>query len=452
MSTVSLPTSPTADSPPLWQQLQACSQALRAVRGGSNHALALATVEPRLRAAAQALLFAVLREWGRTQAIRQHLVSRSPPPAVDALLCVGLALAIADESAMYPMHTLVNQLVEAAKRDPSTRAQAAFINACVRRFGREKTACLQAVAQKPQARWNHPEWWISAVKQDHAQQWQAILQASLVAAPMAVRVNRRRMAREELQAKWQAAGVQTQSIGEDGLLLQQARPVTALEGFAQGWFSVQDAGAQLAAPLLLQGLTTGSQKTLRVLDACAAPGGKTAHLLERADVEVLALDIDAARCERISDNLQRLGLQATVLCADAGIASSWWDGQAFDAILLDAPCTASGIVRRHPDIPWLRRQTDLAALAKQQKNLLQALWPLLAKGGHLLYCTCSLFRQEGLDQVQAFLANNTEAHLLPSPGQLIPGIASNTRSLSDNLAGEHDGFFYALLEHRATGA
>jgi len=187
------------------------------------------------------------------------------------------------------------------------------------------------------------------------------------------------------------------------------------------------------------------------LDACAAPGGKTAHLLERADVEVLALDIDAARCERISDNLQRLGLQATVLCADAAKPSSWWDGRAFDAILLDAPCTASGIVRRHPDIPWLRRQTDLAALAKQQKNLLQALWPLLAKGGHLLYCTCSLFRQEGLDQVQAFLANNTEAHLLPSPGQLIPGIPSNTRSLSDNLAGEHDGFFYALLERRATG-
>jgi 16S rRNA (cytosine967-C5)-methyltransferase len=203
-----LSTSSTADSPALWQQLQACSQALRAVRAGSNHALALASVEPRLRSAAQALLFAVLREWGRTQAIRQHLVSRSPPPAVDTLLCVGLALAIAEESAMYPMHTLVNQLVEAAKRDPSTRAQAAFINACVRRFGREKTACLQAVAQKPQARWNHPEWWITAVKQDHAQHWQAILQASLVAAPMAVRVNRRRMAREELQAQWLAAGVQ----------------------------------------------------------------------------------------------------------------------------------------------------------------------------------------------------------------------------------------------------
>jgi 16S rRNA (cytosine967-C5)-methyltransferase len=340
----------------------------------------------------------------------------------------------------------VNQLVEAAKRDPSTRAQAAFINACVRRFGREKTACLQAVAQKPQARWNHPEWWISAVKQDHARHWQAILQASLVAAPMAVRVNRRRMAREELQAKWQAAGVQTQSIGEDGLLLQLAKPVTALEGFAQGWFSVQDAGAQLAAPLLLQGLTTGAQKTLRVLDACAAPGGKTAHLLERADVEVLALDIDAARCERISDNLQRLGLQATVLCADAAQPADWWDKHRFDAILLDAPCTASGIVRRHPDIPWLRRESDLAGLAAQQTKLLQALWPLLAAGGRLLYCTCSLFNREGVEQIQAFLANNSDAYLLKSPGQLFPRMTVNNTSVSDNLSDEHDGFFYALLE------
>ena len=440
-----------SSSPPLWQQLQACSRALQAVRGGQNHALALASVEPRLRAAAQALLFAVLREWGRTQAVRQHLVSRSPPPAVDALLCVGLALAIPDASAMYPMHTLVNQLVEAAKRDPATRAQSAFINACVRRFGREKSACLQVVAQLPQARWNHPEWWIKAVKLDHPQHWQAVLQASQQAAPMTLRVNRRRIDRETLQAHWLTAGVQSRAVGEDALVLAQARPVQALEGFAQAWFSVQDAGAQLAAPLLLEGLSAKSGKVLRVLDACAAPGGKTAHLLEHADVEVIALDIDAARCERITENLQRLGLHATVLCADAADPASWWDGQSFDAILLDAPCTASGIVRRHPDIPWLRRPSDLAGLAAQQTKLLQALWPLLGEGGHLLYCTCSLFRQEGENQVQAFLANNTQAHLLPSPGQLMPGIPSNNRSLSDNLQGEHDGFFYALLERRATG-
>ena len=352
---------------------------------------------------------------------------------------------------MYPMHTLVNQLVEAAKRDSATRASAAFINACVRKFGREKVVCLQAVSHSPQAYWNHPEWWVNAIQTDHPQQWQHILTSSLLAAPMVVRVNRQRITRDKLQAMWQDDQVPTRALGEDGLQLLQARPLHTLAGFEEGWFSVQDAGAQLAAPLLLHGLSAKPQTKLRVLDACAAPGGKTAHLLEYAQVDVLALDIDAVRCERIQANLKRLGLQAAVVCADAAQTDTWWDGRAFDAILLDAPCTASGIVRRHPDIPWLRRPGDLAALAKQQKALLYALWPLVAEGGHLLYCTCSLFRQEGVDQIKAFLANNTQAVLLPSPGQLIPGIAANAGSLSDNLSGEHDGFFYALLQRKAKG-
>ncbi len=443
--------SDTFESPPLWQQLRACSQALQAVKQGSNHSLALNKVEPRLRAGVQALLFAVLREWGRTQAIRQYLVNRQPPPAVDALLCIGLALSIPDDSAMYPAHTLVNQLVEAAKRDPATRAQAAFINACVRRFGREKASCLQSVSNQLPARWNHPAWWIKAVQHDHPHDWSTLLQASLQPAPMAVRVNRREIPREALQHAWQEQGVASQAIGEDGLLLQQARAVQALPGFAQGWFSVQDAGAQLAAQLLLQVAKPRGASNLRVLDACAAPGGKTAHMLEIADMDLLALEIDAQRCELIHQNLQRLGLQASVKCADAALPETWWDGRLFDAILLDAPCTASGIVRRHPDIPWLRRQTDIAALANQQKALLNALWPLLAPGGHLLYCTCSFFKQEGVEQIEAFRSNNTDVVLLPSPGQLIPGKASNTRTLSDNLIGEHDGFFYALLQRQAAG-
>ena len=441
----------TVDSPPLWQQLQACSVALQAVKQGSNHSQALDKVEPRLRAGAQALLFAVLREWGRTQAIRQYLVQRQPPPAVDALLCLGLALSLPDESAMYPAHTLVNQLVEAAKRDHSTKAQAAFINACVRRFGREKTACLQAVSHQLPARWNHPGWWIKAVQHDHPQDWTSVLQASLHPAPMAVRVNRRKMSRDALQQEWQDHGLTTRQIGEDGLLLDQARAVHALPGFAQGWFSVQDPGAQLAAQLLLQAAKPQGSNGMRVLDACAAPGGKTAHLLEMADMDLLALEIDARRCDLINQNLHRLGLKATVKCADAALPNTWWDGQAFDAILLDAPCTASGIVRRHPDIPWLRRQTDIAGLAAQQKALLNALWPLLAPGGHLLYCTCSLFRQEGIEQIEAFRSNNTDAVLLPSPGQLIPAKVSNSQTLSDNLRGEHDGFFYALLQRQAAG-
>jgi 16S rRNA (cytosine967-C5)-methyltransferase len=218
-------------------------------------------------------------------------------------------------------------------------------------------------------------------------------------------------------------------------------------GFDTGGVSVQDAAAQLAAPLLLEGLDKGG--SLRILDACAAPGGKTAHLLELADAHVIALDIDPARCERIHDNLRRQGLQAQVVAGDAAQPSGWWDKQPFDAILLDAPCTASGIVRRHPDVRWLRRESDIAQLAALQARLLAVLWPLLRPGGRLLYCTCSVFRAEGEAQVQTFLAHNTEAVLRPAPGHLLPQSRANDDAVPDNLKGDHDGFFYALLEKRA---
>jgi len=186
-----------------------------------------------------------------------------------------------------------------------------------------------------------------------------------------------------------------------------------------------------------------------VLDACAAPGGKTAHLLEFADAAVTALDIDAARCLRIHDNLQRLGLTARVVAADAADLPSWWQGQLFDAILLDAPCSGSGVVRRHPDIRWLRRPTDVAQLAQQQARLLALLWPLLKPGGRLLYATCSVFHAEGQDQVKAFLGNNSNATLLPSPGHLLPGQVVQWPGVDDNPNREHDGFYYALLEKSA---
>jgi 16S rRNA (cytosine967-C5)-methyltransferase len=368
-------------APPLWQQLQACAQALQAVLQGRNHSQALMQTDPRLRPGAQALLFAVLRQWGRTLAVKKLLVQRQPSAEANALLCVGVALALQTDQAMYPAHTLVSQLVEAAKRNPATKAQAAFINACVRRFLREREALTAQTNSLPSAQWNAPEWWIQAMRQDHPEDWSSILKASLQAAPMAVRVNTRLISRDALQSQWRAQGIDTDTSGEVGLLLHQARGVHSLPGFEEGWWSVQDLGAQLAAPTLLQGLQTASGQRLRVLDACAAPGGKTAHLLEMADIDVLALDIDAQRCQRIEENLNRLQLKAQVRAADAAQPSNWWDGQAFDAILLDAPCTASGIVRRHPDIPWLRRAGDLAGLARQQQALLHALWPLLKPGG-----------------------------------------------------------------------
>jgi 16S rRNA (cytosine967-C5)-methyltransferase len=435
-------------APPLWQQLQACAQALQAVLQGRNHSQALTPVDPRLRPAAQALLFAVLRQWGRTLAVKKRLVQRQPSAEANALLCVGLALVLQEDQAMYPAHTLVSQLVEAAKRHPATKAQAAFINACVRRFLREREALMAQTNSLPSAQWNAPEWWIQAIRLDHLEDWQALLQVSLQAAPMAVRVNTRLISRDALQSHWRAQGIDTEVSGEVGLLLRQARGVHNLPGFQEGWWSVQDLGAQLAAPTLLQGLQAAAGQGLRVLDACAAPGGKTAHLLEMSDADVLALDIDAARCQRIEENLQRLHLKAQVRAADAAHPSTWWDGQAFDAILLDAPCTASGIVRRHPDIPWLRRASDVAGLAKQQQALLQALWPLVKPGGRLLYCTCSLFKQEGQGQIDSFLVNNTQARLLPSPGQLKPASSANPAGVLDNGLRDHDGFFYALLERR----
>jgi 16S rRNA (cytosine967-C5)-methyltransferase len=438
-------------APPLWRQLQACATALQAVLRGRNHAQALSQVAPALRPAAQALLFAVLRRWGLSQAVRDLLVKREPSEPVNALLSTGIALLLMGKEAMYPAHTLVSQLVEAAKHDAQTRAQAAFINACMRRLLREQAALLSQAMQTLTAQWNFPAWWIKQVQHDYPHEWQSVLTASQQAAPMVLRVNRRQTSRDALQQRWAAQGELSDPVGEHGLLLRQAKAVQAIDGFAQGLCSVQDAAAQLAAPLLLQGLASRAKQRLKVLDACAAPGGKTAHLLEYADVEVWALEIDAQRCERINENLKRVGLQAHVLCADVTDTGAWWQGELFDAILLDAPCTASGIVRRHPDIPLLRRESDVTALVQTQRRLLEALWPLLAQGGRLLYCTCSVFHAEGQSQIDSFLARNTEAVLLTSPGHLVPGIATNPAGLLDNAQGGHDGFFYALLEKQHVG-
>jgi 16S rRNA (cytosine967-C5)-methyltransferase len=242
------------------------------------------------------------------------------------------------------------------------------------------------------------------------------------------------------------AGIDAHAAGRCGVTLDQPKPVQELPGFADGMVSVQDAAAQLAAPLLLDGLVSAT--ALRVLDACAAPGGKTAHLLETAHCQVTALDIDAARCDKIHQTLHRLGLKAQVLVADAANPDAWWDGQKFDAILLDAPCSASGIVRRHPDVRWLRRESDIAQLAVIQARLLKTLWPLLKLGGRLLYCTCSVFKAEGQGQIETFLASNTQARLLPSPGHLMPSNGENCNAPPDNPVYDHDGFYYALLEKR----
>jgi 16S rRNA (cytosine967-C5)-methyltransferase len=439
----------TATSVPLSRQLQATAAAVQAVRAGRSLTAELATVPLELRPGVQALTFQVMRQLGRAMALRELLASKAPPPAADALLCTALALSWQGEGAPYPVHTLVNQAVEAARQQRQTAAQSGFINACLRRFLRERETLVAATDSDPQARWNHPLWWVKRVQAEYPEDWQQLLDMAQQPAPMSLRVDTRHHSVAEYQAKLLAMGLAAKPVGASGLQLERAVPVQQLPGFGLGHVSVQDAAAQVAAPLLLQDLE--AERAWRILDACAAPGGKTGHLLAcYPNAQVLALDVDATRCQRIEDNLQRLGEQAQaraqVRAADAAQPAQWWDGVAFDAILLDAPCTASGIVRRHPDVRWLRRPGDSAQLAQTQAQLLKALWPLLAPGGRLLYCTCSVFHAEGDDTVQAFLQRNTNARMLPSPGHLIPGKIPMSLPLEHNALGEHDGFYYALLE------
>ncbi len=464
----------TSSQIPLWRQLQGAAFLLMAVRAGRSMTAALEDVDAAIRPGVQALGFHALRQLGRAEALRQQLVSRPPPPEADALLCVALALAWGDGQfsdgpplgkltpsggsavrdatnvgAMYTPHTLVDQAVEAAKRSEDTRHQASFINGCLRRFLRDRDLLVAQTEKHPQAVWNHPQWWIDRLRKDHPAQWQAILRANNSRAPLTLRINQRKTTPALYQQALNAINTGATLVGADGLVLANAQPVPSLPGYAEGHFSVQDAAAQLAAPLLLDGLHAPPGGRLRLLDACAAPGGKTAHLLEMADADVTALDIDARRCERIRQNLQRLGLQADVRVGDAARPEAWWDGQLYDGILLDAPCTASGIVRRHPDVRWLRRPTDIAQLAALQRQLLEALWPLLKPGGRLLYCTCSVFRAEGELQAQTFVTHHKDAHFMPSPGHLLPQSGVPETVFPDNLKGDHDGFYYAVFEKRS---
>jgi 16S rRNA (cytosine967-C5)-methyltransferase len=439
------PASAPSHGPTLATQLKWVGQCVLAVEKGRSLTEVLPGVPDALRPGVQALTFDVLRHLGTARALAKRLAQRAPAPPVLALLHAALALLASDEGgARYAAHTLVDQAVEAAKLVRETRMQAGFLNACLRRFLRERVQLMAMVAPDPVARWNHPAWWVERVQADHPSHWERVLSAAQVPPPMVLRVNRRQHTRQGYLAVLAGEGIEAIPLGEDGLVLSAPVPVDRLPGFAQGSCSVQDGSAQLAAGLLLDGREWRSDD--RLLDACAAPGGKTAHLLERSDAEVVALDVDPRRCTRINENLKRLGLAATVRVADAAQPDAWWDGQRFDGILLDAPCTASGIVRRHPDARWLRRSTDVAQLVAIQSRLMDALWPLLKPGGRMVYATCSVFRAEGADQVGAFLARHSDALVQPAPGHLIPGGVPGSNEFNDNVSGGYDGFYYARLD------
>ena len=444
------------NGPSLSEQLVAVARALQEVRQGQSARAVLGGVDASLRAGVQALLMDVLRVLGTAEAARAQLAPRKPAGAVDALLCTALALLL-PATPRYDAFTLVNQAVDAAKKRSATKSQSAFINGCLRSFLREKEEILRTLAGDPVAQYNHPQWWLERLRKDYPQDWQAIIAANNAQAPMALRVNLQRCTRADYLALLEQAGIDAVAgIGTAGIVLVKAVPVEQLPHFADGWVSVQDSAAQAAAPLLLDGLQPRDGKTLHVLDACAAPGGKTAHVLESAAqpgaIDMVALEIDAKRAERIGGTLQRLGLAADVVVASASEVTSWLPAvqarhgvQQFDVILLDAPCSASGIVRRQPDVRWLRRSSDIAQLAEIQRQLLQALWPLVAPGGRLLYCTCSVFREEGEAQILQFLHHHPEAQRLPAPGHWLPQLQQAGDNSLSQLAQDHDGFYYALL-------
>ncbi|OGB07959.1 MAG: 16S rRNA (cytosine(967)-C(5))-methyltransferase [Burkholderiales bacterium RIFCSPHIGHO2_12_FULL_69_20] len=449
-----------AASPPLHRLLGQTADAVAAVRAGRSLTEVLVACPAELRGGTQALSFTVLRLLGGAMAARALMAPKAPPPAVDALLVTALALLWPGESPPpYAEHTLVDQAVTAARA--RTPAAAKFVNAVLRRFLRERAALVAEVQRQPVAAHNHPLWWIERLRQDWPAQADALMAAANHHAPMVLRVNARRGTAADYQQRLLAVGrgatrVDDPALGGQALVLDQPCAVHQLPGFAEGDVSVQDLSAQRAAPLLLGGDQPGALPALaagaRMLDACAAPGGKTAHLLERADLDLLALDSDARRLARVQETLNRLQLPATpgggtvrLLAADARQVASWWDGRPFDAILLDAPCTASGIVRRHPDVRWLRRADDVAALAAVQRELLDALWPLLAPGGRLLYATCSIFKAEGQQQIDAFLQRHAAQQprlSAASPGHLL-GVPDNPSSPVEAFTG--DGFYYALI-------
>jgi 16S rRNA (cytosine967-C5)-methyltransferase len=446
-------------------QLQQVALFLIALRAGKSWATAQFDIENTQRAGVQAITFAVLRHLGQGHALRVLLAEKKPVPAADALLTAALALICAQRSlppppgAVYEDYVIVSQAVEAIKMQPHLAAQSSFINACLRRFLREGDALMGSLRSDLEAQFNHPEWWIRRVQQDWPQDWRALLQGNRHSPPLTLRINELNSTIASMESALSAtefiADTRMQRVAQAGLQLSRSLPVSQLPGYQEGWFSVQDAAAQVAAPLLMEAVVSAvkTQQPLRILDACAAPGGKTSHLLEWAGrrgiaAQVTALDVDAKRCEIVEENLARLQLKARILARDAARPEDWYEGEPFDGVLLDAPCTASGIVRRHPDIPWLRRDSDIAGLAAQQKRLLDALWPLVKPGGVLLYCTCSVFKAEGCEQIDSFVANNTDALSLPAPGHLLPLKHADGSPMPENSLGEHDGFFYALLRKK----
>jgi 16S rRNA (cytosine967-C5)-methyltransferase len=413
-----------------WSLLLAARVLARVHAGASlsEALMPLACEAQNARAAAQDIAYGVLRRSWESGFALGRLMSRPlAHPETYALLQAAIHRL---ETRPDARPTVVDQAVAVAGELAEGRYKK-LVNAVLRNYLRQRETLISEGKKDEAVRHLHPLWWLKRLRREYPDRWEGIVDAGNSSPPMTLRVNRRKMAAADYAAALVECGLKAKSLsvrgefGDDALLLETPLPIDRLPGFREGWVSVQDAAAQCAAKLLSP--TTGE----RILDACAAPGGKAAHLLESADVELLALDIDAARVGRIEENLKRLGLSAEVKIADCRALESWWDGRPFDAVLADAPCSASGVVRRHPDIKTLRRESDIRKFAARQRAILDALWRTLAPGGRLLYATCSVFTEENSGQTDAFLVRHPDAESILER-QLLP-------------VPEHDGFYYALF-------
>ena len=420
------------------------------VSGGQSLDAAIVANEGRVaqndRSLLRMLCFGTLRHHWRLQSWADQLLTRPlkrRDRVVNALLTIGLYQLV---STRIPDHAVVSQTVEATRQLRRPKL-AGLMNACLRRFMREEIAASEA--RDETAHWNHPQWLIDRLKTDWPDDWSEILTANNARAPMWLRANASRQSAEAYVKKLASVDIAAKLLPgvPDAVCLADPRSVEDLPGFVDGDASVQDAAAQIAGRWLS---TDGPG---RLLDACAAPGGKSGHLLELGDgkVTLVAVDSDKSRVASISENLARIGRDATIIAADASNPEEWWDGAPFDGILLDAPCSASGVIRRHPDIKLLRRESDLEGLSALQESLLRALWPLLVPGGRLLYATCSVFAAENDEVIGRFLKGHGDAF----ENDVL--LNNNIRDLMRRMAcgyqilpgtADMDGFFYACLEKK----
>ena len=429
----------TPRSLPLSEAITIAAQAISEVMDGRSLTEVLDQLELHERPIVQSLSFDALRKWVRSHELIKQFIPKAPPVEVDHLLSVAIALFLQTpaEGKGYPAHTIVDQAVKACGEYDPTMYAKGMVNAVLRK--------VSLVINPPEGEKRFPPdpipmyvpaWWRANLKRNYSKAWQSILFQQARRAPLILRVNQKQYSREQYQSLLSDAGISSKPVNElagiqlpSALWLPEAVPVSDLPGFYTGAVSVQDAGAQLAAIIL------NPREEELVLDACAAPGGKTAHLLEMADCSMQALELDGDRIGKIGGNLDRLRLRSEkvrVLRGDASKAA-WWDGVLFDKILLDAPCSASGIVSRHPDIPFLRREADIRALQEKQRTILHQAWRMLKAGGTLLYVTCSIFPEEGTDQAIWFAEQHSDAVRLDAPGQILPGELN-------------DGFYYALFK------